>query len=161
MRSLLTGPTTTHACFCTARIRRLFVLVVLISLCFYPTGVSLLAAAAVTTTTTETAQQQAEADEALFEAVRQDDEALILEALKTGANANINAIGPGGQTPLMHAVLMGKDTAARVAGTWRCRHEYWRKGWLYAHARYECVCVLLCVLLLLLPCPCHGCTNLL
>jgi Ankyrin repeats (3 copies)/Ankyrin repeat len=108
MRLLLNHRQTAYArCCCTGRMRRLIVIliVLVISLCEdYPSAVSLV----VDATTTQEA-----ADETLFEAVRQDDEALILEALKT-TGANINAIGPGGQTPLMHAVLTGRDTAVKI-----------------------------------------------
>ena len=52
------------------------------------------------------------ADE-LFFAVRQDNEALILKQLRHPAS-DINVIGVGGQTPLMHAVLQGRETAVQV-----------------------------------------------
>ena len=42
----------------------------------------------------------------IFDAVRQDSETQIQLALDEGVD--INSIGPGGQTPLMHAVLSGK-----------------------------------------------------
>ena len=45
-------------------------------------------------------------DNALFEAVKADNPALIEKALNSGSD--INTIGPGGQTPLMFAVLGGK-----------------------------------------------------
>ena len=44
----------------------------------------------------------------IFAAVRANDAALVKEALM---GASINTIGPGGQTPLMHAVLQGKAVA--------------------------------------------------
>ena len=47
----------------------------------------------------------------IFEAVRRDSMNGIKAALKAGAN--IDAKGPGGQTPLMHAVLNGKKNAVK------------------------------------------------
>jgi len=47
----------------------------------------------------------------LFQSVRNDDPDLIREQLNKGAD--INTIGPGGQTPLMHAVLQGRLDAVR------------------------------------------------
>ena len=47
----------------------------------------------------------------IFEAVRRDSMNGIKTALKAGAN--IDAKGPGGQTPLMHAVLNGKKNAVK------------------------------------------------
>jgi ankyrin repeat protein len=49
--------------------------------------------------------------EALFFAVRQDNGSLIQDELNKGAD--INYIGPGGQTPLMHAVLQGRETSTQ------------------------------------------------
>lgn len=83
---------------------RLLVLLGLISLCYYPT----------LTLAGSSSNKDAEDDDAsssLFAAVREDDEAMILEALE---KYNINTIGPGGQTPLMHAILMGKEKAVQV-----------------------------------------------
>lgn len=45
-------------------------------------------------------------DNDIFEAVRKDNENQIKAAVDAGVD--INTIGPGGQTPLMHAVLSGK-----------------------------------------------------
>eukprot|EP01084_Bolivina_argentea_P144290 253192_1 len=50
-------------------------------------------------------------DNALFEAVNTDDPIEIEKLLNSGSN--INTIGPGGQTPLMFAVLGGKLKAAK------------------------------------------------
>ena len=49
--------------------------------------------------------------QALFFAVRQDNESLIQDELNKGAD--INDIGPGGQTPLMHAILQGRETSVQ------------------------------------------------
>ena len=51
-------------------------------------------------------------DDALFAAVRADDPDAIEAAINDGGN--INGIGPGGQTPLMHATLTGQVEAVRV-----------------------------------------------
>ena len=48
----------------------------------------------------------------IFDAVRQDSETLIKSALESGVD--INSIGPGGQTPLMHAVLSGKVSSVKT-----------------------------------------------
>ena len=48
----------------------------------------------------------------IFDAVRQDSETLIKSAL--GSGVDINSIGPGGQTPLMHAVLSGKVSSVKA-----------------------------------------------
>ena len=48
----------------------------------------------------------------IFDAVRQDNEKLIKSAIDAGVD--INSIGPGGQTPLMHAVLSGKVSAVKT-----------------------------------------------
>ena len=45
----------------------------------------------------------------IFEAVRKNSERDIRDAIDAGAD--INAIGPGGQTPLMNAILTGKQWA--------------------------------------------------
>ena len=50
-------------------------------------------------------------DNALFEAVNKDDMGLIKAALEAGANIDVQ--GPGGQSPLMHAVLGGKVAAVK------------------------------------------------
>ena len=50
-------------------------------------------------------------DNALFEAVNKDDMGLIKAALEAGANIDVQ--GPGGQSPLMHAVLGGKLAAVK------------------------------------------------
>ena len=50
-------------------------------------------------------------DNALFEAVNKDDMGLIRAALEAGANIDVQ--GPGGQSPLMHAVLGGKLAAVK------------------------------------------------
>lgn len=49
----------------------------------------------------------------IFEAVEQDRGSLIKAALAEDLSA-LNLVGPGGQTPLMHAVLMGKEHAVRA-----------------------------------------------
>ncbi len=57
----------------------------------------------------------------LFEAVRDDDPNAIRAALSSGSD--INVIGPGGQTPLMNAVLSGKEAAVKAllaAGAGAC-----------------------------------------
>ena len=48
----------------------------------------------------------------LHDAVGADDVGSIKDLLSSGAN--INEIGPGGQTPLMFAVLSGKKRAAKL-----------------------------------------------
>ena len=48
----------------------------------------------------------------IFEAVRKDSEQQIRTAIDAGVD--INTIGPGGQTPLMHAVLSGKLKAVNA-----------------------------------------------
>ena len=48
----------------------------------------------------------------IFDAVRQDNEKIIKSAINAGVD--INTIGPGGQTPLMHAVLSGKVSAVKT-----------------------------------------------
>jgi len=47
----------------------------------------------------------------IFDAVRQDSDTQIQSAIDEGVD--INSIGPGGQTPLMHAVLSGKTNAVK------------------------------------------------
>ena len=49
----------------------------------------------------------------LFAAVAADDATLLEKALERNPDA-INTKGPGGQTPLMHAVLTGKLNAVKV-----------------------------------------------
>lgn len=49
----------------------------------------------------------------VFDAVDQDRGSLIKAALAEDPSA-LNSIGVGGQTPLMHAVLMGKEHAVRA-----------------------------------------------
>jgi hypothetical protein len=51
-------------------------------------------------------------DQSIFAAVTADDPSAIERALE---HADINAKGPGGQTPLMNAVLSGKDEMLRVS----------------------------------------------
>ena len=48
----------------------------------------------------------------IHEAVRADDPLKVQDALEAGEN--INKIGPGGQTPLMHGVLQGKLSAVEA-----------------------------------------------
>ena len=48
----------------------------------------------------------------IFAAVRADDADAIEQAI--GDGADINGIGPGGQTPIMHATLQGKVEAVRA-----------------------------------------------
>jgi ankyrin repeat protein len=50
--------------------------------------------------------------EDLFTAVKEDDPKGIGQALDDGAD--INQIGTGGQTPLVHAVLTGKENAVKI-----------------------------------------------
>ena len=52
-----------------------------------------------------------EADMALFEAVKSNRGSMIKKALDAGAD--INAVNEGGQTPLMHASLLGSAWAVR------------------------------------------------
>jgi ankyrin repeat protein len=49
----------------------------------------------------------------IFDAVAKDDRAAI-EAVLAEDPSSLNIIGPGGQTPLMNAVLSGKVTAVKV-----------------------------------------------
>lgn len=49
--------------------------------------------------------------EEFFFAISQDNESLIQDELNQGAD--INQIGPGGQTPLMHAVLQGREISVK------------------------------------------------
>jgi hypothetical protein len=106
-------------------LRRL-ILALLISLGFYYSASSV-TAANVDETSETTDAAAAAAVSLLFEGVRRNDEAMIMEALLGGGqetkkhsgsqmNTIINTIGPntGGQTALMHAVLTGKETAVRV-----------------------------------------------
>lgn len=51
-------------------------------------------------------------DADIFEAVKQDDEKKIIAAIDKGVD--INTIGQGSQTPLMHAVLTGKLKAVKA-----------------------------------------------
>lgn len=54
----------------------------------------------------------AQTDRAIFQAVKEDDPAAIKRALEAGVD--INTIGPGGQTPLVNAVLSGKFHAVQM-----------------------------------------------
>ena len=49
----------------------------------------------------------------IFDAVRSDRMEKIKAALKTGGPEILNEVGPGGQSPLMHAVLQGKVAAVK------------------------------------------------
>jgi ankyrin repeat protein len=65
------------------------------------------------TVVTLSAAVHAREEEAIFQAVDTNDPEKIREALSKHAN-NLNAIGPGGQTPLMNAVLRGKGKAVKT-----------------------------------------------
>lgn len=50
----------------------------------------------------------------LFGLVSTNDAGALKGFIESSSNLNINAIGKGGQTPLMFAVLSGKDQAVKV-----------------------------------------------
>ena len=53
--------------------------------------------------------------DAIFQAIASDDDASIGEILRSDTSNNIiNRVGPGGQTPLMNAVLSGKVKAVSI-----------------------------------------------
>ena len=64
---------------------------------------------AIVTTVTVTANDS----NAVFEAVKNDDSAAIRSAVENDSSMK-ESIGPGGQTPLLHAILTGKMNAVKT-----------------------------------------------